>query len=415
MPRPVLQTRMVCDEFSLTVGQSKGLRSSLGADVGFRMRLILQTRMVVVTALLLVILSRAAGCVTAESWEAARVLKDIDAGGGPSELKATTPEPSRSTVTYEIDGRASVADIYVPNQPIGAALVLVPGFTPRGKDDLRLVDLAFSLARARFLVLVPDLVGSRQMQIRPVDARAIADAVVRISDSDLLVGGQEVGLVAISYAVGLAILASSEPDTRDRVDFLVGIGGYFDTTAVVTYSTTGRYRETAADDWQRAEPNPAAKWLVLASNVDLLANHIDREALTAIADRKLEWPEAPVGDLVAQLGTEGRSLWEVFANNDPARVQGLLDRLPDTVTRRLTGLSPSNHDLSHLAGRLILIHGRADSLIPYTESLALGRAVPGSKVFIIDDFSHIDRTDVALAGQLQLIDSIQAVLERRQN
>ncbi len=395
--------------------QTMGLRTSLGSGEGLQMRLGLQTRAALVTVLLLIILPLAAGCVTTESWEAAHVLRDIDAGGGPSDLKASTPEPSRTTVTYDVDGRMSVADIYEPNQPIGAALVLVPGFTPHGKDDPRVVAFAATLARARFLVLVPDLPGSRQMRIRFDDARGIADAVVQLSGSELVTTGQPVGVVAISYAVGLAVLASIEPDARDRVDFLVGIGGYYDTTAVVTYSTTGRYRKTIADDWQTAEPHQVARWLMLASNVDMLADQDDRKLLMVLAERKRRRPDAPVDDLVAMLGPEGRSLWEVMTNDDPERVRDLLDELPDTLKRGLLTLSPANHDLSHLAGRLILIHGRADTLVPYTESLALGRAVPGSEVFIIDGFSHIDQTDVGFAGQLQLISSIQAVLKRRQN
>src|SRR3546814_2454917 len=80
------------------------------------------------------------GCVSAESWEATRLLQDIDAAGGPSALKERAPEPQRTTERYSIDGRANVADVYHPNQPLGGALLLVPGFTRAGKDDRRLVE-----------------------------------------------------------------------------------------------------------------------------------------------------------------------------------------------------------------------------------------------------------------------------------
>jgi len=107
----------------------------------------------------------AAGCISAESWEAVRVLKDVIARGEPSDLKAMTPPPSRSEVRFAVEGRAHLADLYHPNQPIGAKLVLIPGFTQYGKDDARLVDLATSLSRARFMVLVPNLTGSREIRV----------------------------------------------------------------------------------------------------------------------------------------------------------------------------------------------------------------------------------------------------------
>src|SRR3546814_8419560 len=74
------------------------------------------------------------GCVSAESWEAARLLEDIDAAGAPTALKQQTPEPARSTERYSIDGRAHVADFYHPRPGHGGALLLVPGFTPAGKN-----------------------------------------------------------------------------------------------------------------------------------------------------------------------------------------------------------------------------------------------------------------------------------------
>src|SRR3546814_19982633 len=63
------------------------------------------------------------GCVSAESWEATRLLQDIDAAGGPSALKERAPEPQRTTERYSIDGRANVADVYNPNQPHGGPLL----------------------------------------------------------------------------------------------------------------------------------------------------------------------------------------------------------------------------------------------------------------------------------------------------
>ena len=324
-----------------------------------------------------------------------------------------TPLPVRTTVTYETAGRAYVADLYHPQQPIGAGLVLVPGFTPHGKDDARLVDLALSLSRARFLVLVPDLSGPREMRVRLEDSRGIADAAMHLAQMDLLRGRQGVGIVAISYAAGLAILATMERDAQPSIRFLVSIGGYYDTSALARFVTTGKYRQSPSGRWQASKPHPAAKWFFLAGSIDLLDDPGDRRLLLAIAERRMDNPDAPVGELTARLGTEGRSLLAFLENADPDRVGALLRELPERIQSQLQRLSLKNHDLSHLAGRLLLVHGREDSMIPYTESMALASAVPGSQLFLIDGFSHIDSDGVGFTGQLQLIDAMQALLERR--
>ena len=354
-----------------------------------------------------------ASCVSVESWEAVRLLNDIEAGRGPSELKKITPNPRRTNIVYRVGDRESVADLYEPGQPIGAGLVLVPGFTPHGKDDPRVVDLAFSLARARFVVLVPDLLGPREMRVRLADARGIADAAIHLAGTEAMSGHEGVGVLAISYAVGLAVLATLPPDAQDKIRFVVSLGGYYDASAVVTFITTGVYREPLSDEQKWKRPLPAAKWIFLASNINTLSDPDDRTALATMAKRRIRWRAAPIKDLAARLGPEGRSLYELLMNTDPERVQGLIDRLPPAAHQQLESLSLRNVDLSHLSGRLILIHGREDAMIPYTESLALQAAVGNAELFIIDGFSHIDPTKLGLVGRLSLIDAVQAVLRRR--
>jgi pimeloyl-ACP methyl ester carboxylesterase len=365
-------------------------------------------------ALWLVLAALLTGCVSTESWEATRLLQDIDAAGGPSELKRLTPMPRRSTERYEVAGHTNVADFYDPQQPLGGALVLVPGFTQEGKDDLRVQELARSLARARFLVMVPEVRGSRELRVRPEDADTIADALRHLHRARPETAGLSTGVVAISYAVALAMLAGLEVREESvPLDFLVGVGGYFDSTAVVTFATTGRYRSPGTRGWEVGRPLENAKWVFLASNAAVLEDSRHRDRLETLGRDCFDGCNPDVEALAAELGPQGRSLLELIVNRDPARVPSLIAALPEAVRERMEILSPSRHDLSPLAGRLILIHGRLDPLIPYSESLALGRAVPGSEVFLIDGFSHITPRNVGWGGQLQLISAIQAVLARR--
>ena len=364
-------------------------------------------------AILLSLLWLVSACVSSESWEATRLLQDIDAGAGPSALKTSTPTPSRRTLDYVIDGRTGWADLYQPHQPIGGALVLVPGFTRYGKNDPRVIALARSMARARFLVLVPDLPGSRQVRVRLDDAQYIADAMRYLARHQPQAATEGVAVVAISYAVGLAVLASLQAQPEVPLHFLVGIGGYYDSTAIVIFATTGKFRLPGGRDWRSGAPLSAAKWIFLASNTGVLSSAEDRQRLEAIAERCLRSCDESAEALGEGLGPEGRSLLALITNKDPDRVPQLLADLPASVTAQLERLSLRSHDLSMLSGRVILVHGRLDPMIPYSESLTFGRAVPQTEVFVIDGFSHIDPKGVGWAGQLQLIGAIQAVLRRR--
>ena len=369
--------------------------------------------------LMILVATGLSGCLSAESWEAVRVLEDIEAGPGPSALKRTTPAPDRREVSYTIDGRRHVGDLYTPGQPAGGRLILIPGFTAAGKDDPRVIALADSLGRARFRVLVPDIPGSRDLRVRAADARVIADAVRYFAAAGAAGDDRPLGIAAISYAVGPAIMASLLDGVGDKVDFVLALGGYHDTTAVITFMTTGGYRDRPAAagqrarEWQFAAPYPASKWIFLAGNAEALDAPTDRAVLRALAERRAADPDAPIDDLVPRLGPPGRALLDLMVNRDPDRVAALIGRLPAPVRREIDALSLAPLDLGPLAGKLILIHGRADRMIPYTESRALAAAAGDAELFLVEGFSHIEPATVGWRGRLTLIDAMQALLHRR--
>src|SRR6266545_4007128 len=86
-----------------------------------------------------------AGCVSPRGSEAADLLADIAAVDGPSRLKQTTPEPVRATIRYRRGAGDAAADLYRNSERPRGALVIVPGLTPYGKDDPRVVAFARSL------------------------------------------------------------------------------------------------------------------------------------------------------------------------------------------------------------------------------------------------------------------------------
>ncbi len=275
-----------------------------------------------------------------------------------------------------------------------------------------LVAFANTLARARFTVLVPDIANLRALQVRASDARGIADAVAYLASLDGVAAHGRLGIAAISYAVGPALIAALEPDVSERVRFVVAIGGYHDIEAVVTFFTTGYYRERPGAPWRYREPNAYGKWVFVASNAGRVRDAADRATLDAIARRKLKDLDADVSDLAADLGAEGRAVSALLANTDPERVPALIAALPAGVRAEIAALNLALKDLGRLGARLILVHGRDDDIIPFTESRALAAAVDGADLFVIDGFAHLDALPRGL-GQLQLWRAIYRLLEER--
>jgi dienelactone hydrolase len=346
-----------------------------------------------------------AGCAPARHYEAALVLQDFAAGPADSWLKQRTPEPIRQALSYTVAGRVHLADLYLPGALDGcgmpdqkaashcprAALVAVPGAVPLGKDDPRLVAFATTLARAGFAVLAPEIVGYRELRIRPADAQDIADAFTYVASRRELAPDGRAGMFAFSYSVGPALLAALQDDIRNRVRFVVGVGGYHDLRRAMRFFTTGWFDHDGHS--QRITPDDTGRMVLAYSSLDYLENEADRDVFDRMVAERTRTPDIDLSPLAGKLSEGARAVYDLAVNDDPARFAELFAQLPSRMRADIDQLDLARHDLRPLKARLILVHGRNDNLIPWPESQALAAAVPEgqARVFLIQRvLGHVD-------------------------
>jgi pimeloyl-ACP methyl ester carboxylesterase len=373
---PRVAEKLICKRPSLT-------RISI-----FHFQAIRRRHLLIAAAALLLL----AGCAPLRHYQSLLVLADAGAGHGPSRWKEVTQPPRRQSVAFDVNGRLHTGDLYLSAdaEPV-AGIVLVPGAVPEGKDDARLVAFAMTLARARFAVLAPELPGFRELRVQPTDARAVADAFAYLASRPDLAPGGRAGVGAFSYSVGPAVLAALEPDIRERVRFIVAVGGYHDMFRAVRFFTTGHFEVDGKEGYLK--PDEYGRLVFAYGAKAYLRAPRDRKLIEAIAERKRQDRAADVADLVAGLSREGKAVYDMAINTDPGRFPALLAGLPPAMLADLEALSLHNKDLGQLGARLLLIHGRNDTLIPYPESLALAQAAPEGKarVWLINRvLGHVD-------------------------
>jgi len=211
------------------------------------------------------------------------------------------------------------------------------------------------------------------------------------------------------------VLAALETDLAGRIDFILGLGGYYDTAAVVRYFTTGKFRVSNERDWRELAPNRYGKWLFVRANADRLPPGPDRSTLAALAARKLADAEADIADLAANLGKEGRAVLDVIDNRVPERVAALLAALPAAIRADMAGLDLSKRDLAGLKARLILIHGRDDRIVPFSASQALVAAMPAgqAELFLLDSLMHAELSPGGAMDAITLWRAVRRLLAER--
>ena len=125
--------------------------------------------------------------------------------------------------------------------------------------------------------------------------------------------------------------------------------------------------------------------------------------------------DAAVGYLERDLGPEAEAVRALLDNRDPDRIPELVERLPEDVRADLEALSLARRDLARMQARVMLIHGRDDAIVPWTESAGLAAALPESRVSValLDSFAHADASPGGLLDGVRLWRAIYRVMGER--
>lgn len=279
--------------------------------------------------------------------------------------------PAKSKVTVKSRGRIIHADIYRSHRRGGRyPLLLVHGVNSLGKDDPQLVLLAGNLARAGFVVLVPDLEGVKTMRIRLDDAEDILQSFLYLTGAEH--AGPRGGMMGISCGAGPMLLASADPRIRDKVGVVVTVSGYYDLRNVLSFTLTGACEYGGHREYVR--PDASLRWMFAYKNLDLLRSSGDREKFRKIIEKRNQYEVAAAESLAESLGPEGRALHSFLDNTDQERFAPLYEALPLPVREYVYQLSPARA-IKYITASFIIVHGIDDYSVPYTESMRLADAV----------------------------------------
>jgi pimeloyl-ACP methyl ester carboxylesterase len=270
----------------------------------------------------------------------AAFLAEFLSDGAIPALTTLTPPPTIVAVDADTDRY----------RPTGLAsempLVLVHGLTPDGKNDPRLRQAARLLARAGFDVLVPTIPGLTRGRLRPEDAHPVMAA--------LAARPEPARLVSVSIGAAPAFLAAADPTSDGRVRMLLALGPHASVLELIRFHLTGEYA------WQTVR------------------GRVTRDPAVArpIIDANTELADAP--------------LRAALASGDTARVEAAIAALPET-TRALVGALSPERAVARIRAPIVLVHGRADLAVPYSESLRLAAARPaGTRVVLVGAIGHVE-------------------------
>jgi dienelactone hydrolase len=165
-------------------------------------------------------------------FRAVAILLRIQAPQHPGALANFSAHPIEEVLTEVPTPSGPIrARLYIPkdkdktkDQPDAPGIVLVHGVHHLGIDDPRLVTFARALSSSGIRVLTPELLSFADYQVDRSSVELIGYSARALS-AQL---GQKVGVLGLSFAGGLSLLAAADPRFGPCIRFVVSVGAHDD-------------------------------------------------------------------------------------------------------------------------------------------------------------------------------------------
>jgi pimeloyl-ACP methyl ester carboxylesterase len=268
------------------------------------------------------------------------------------------------------------------------AILFVNGTIPEGRTYPEVQDLASGLARAGYLVVVPDLPGLTTDEITEETVSSTVEMARAVADRPDAREAR-VGLIGVSTGATLSLLAAEDPGLSERLSVVAGIAPYTDIRTILSIATTGHYRE--GEEYVPYDADPFLSYVIARSMFAALPSGEDRDELRAELEGVDRSDPDPLSGLRSRptedLSPEARSVVELLANEDPERFDELYSALPPEIRASMERLSPLAGD-EQIEAPVELASGYRDRYFPVSESFAIDRIAADHRVTVSEAIDH---------------------------
>ena len=268
------------------------------------------------------------------------------------------------------------ARLYAPPGGGGPAIVIFPGVHGGGVDEPRLVALSRRIAATGATVLSTPLPDLRRYRVTTRATDMIEDAAGWMAASRDLAPRGQVGVVGVSFAGGLALVAAGRPSLEGKLTGVFALGAHADLPRVIRYLCL-------ADGAVKtlAPPHDYGVALMLRASISLVVPTDQVAALDQAIVTFLDASSAESTDraLSTRLFAEARTMEAALP--EPARtlMHGVnardvpaLGKVLAPFAEQIGGdaaLSPARSPAT--TAPVFLLHGTDDNVIPSNESLEI--------------------------------------------
>jgi len=302
--------------------------------------------------------------------------------------------------------------IYQPKgvqKPIPAA-ILCHGTTPKGEKHEALNLFAANLARIGIRSYIPELPILKQALVRE-------ETLQRIKRLYSLIASREevrkdcILLAGFSFAGGFVLKASTESYINPATIFCYG--SYYDLESSLRYFLTGRAQFGGVT--LNISPHEYSRAVFFWNYLDQMELDMDMKKLRKCMHLFITNEQDKARALVGSLGEHERAFSNMAFDTADKNGIDIVEQALPKIRNQIQSISPK-YFLDSISAPIFLAHGVQDTMIPYTETLALAEAFEKAGkehyVFISRIFSHIAPEEQSALGFLKEMKALISFLNQ---
>lgn len=303
------------------------------------------------------------------------------------------------------------ARLYLPtdvDDPPG--LVVVHGVHFKGIDEPRLLHFARTVASSGVAVLTPEVRALCDYRLDSESIDTIGQSAAALAQE---LKRRSVGVLGLSFAGGLALVAAADPRYRESFAFVTAVGAHDDLGRVLRFFISN---ETPLPDGTvfHATAHPYGPAVLVYSHVadffSLQDQPVASEALRAWLHEDFDDARARAAALSPRGAIEVKHIFDRDTAAMSADLAAEINRLEPTFG----AVSPSAH-LAEIGVPVFLLHGADDTVIPPSETEWLARHTPAPLLgasLVSHALEHVELEKKGnLADKLALVNFMSSLLE----
>lgn len=263
--------------------------------------------------------------------------------------------------------------------PVGVAhpspVVLVHGVHHLGMEEPRLKRFARALASHGYLVMTPQVDPLADYNVEKGSSVIIGDAVHELARRS---GSPKVGLLGLSFAGGMSLIAASDPAVADQLTTVVAVGAHDDLERVLRYYETDRTAGPSGEPFTMK----AHEYGSLVTAYSHIENYFSPADVpqARITLRTLLWEHVDEAkEQAKKLSPAGQARMAQLFQHDTKSLVADTDKALAKVRPELQAASPDTY-AARIHVPVYLLHGAEDNVVPPTETLWLQHDLPAGVV-----------------------------------